>query len=627
MAVTTRKRKAKAAPSAAKPKKAKAAAKKGDAATKGEEEAPPVTDEHVAAAEALKALAGGSVAGASSVVCVDKFAIASFACTSHIHAPYSPSNTHPRTAADPSTDAVDGSGTKEESGNKIAEPAAEPANAAEAEAEGEGGNQGEKVQVQPSPEDRAPADEPSPSPPKPDPAEVSAAPAVDADASKAEEEEKQPSEDVESAAGKAPEEPSSEPNPDNAVGETTAAPEPSVPAETAELPVTEPKKEEPAVKTETPSPQDPPVSAAPTPGPAAKAEPEIKPEPEAAPAPAPAQPAAAAPQSKPDATPKAQPDVKPAPAPAPAAPSAGAILTETGELSPLYVGRIIGKGGEMIRDLEARSGCRIDVDQNTPTGAPKVVTYRGTRSEIDFAIQLVGLLCAGEKGADVDLPLGKASQRKIYVPGHEVSRIIGSGGSMIRKLQGESKARIQVDHSTGGMDANQRLVTMTGGKSAVAKAEEMINLLVANPGVDSVHALEMMMRGGGPPPQDPYYQNQGHPGAGYYGNPGGGPPQYGNQGAGAQYGRGSYGGAGGRETDVFPCAKTYMGRVIGQRGVTINDLQKRSGCSIQANQNVPAGQDCQIEISGPREGIEMVKQMLNDIITMGPNHPYAGGRE
>ena len=50
---------------------------------------------------------------------------------------------------------------------------------------------------------------------------------------------------------------------------------------------------------------------------------------------------------------------------APVNPAAPATLTnpaqiveEQGQVSPLYVGRVIGKGGEMIRDLQARSGCR-----------------------------------------------------------------------------------------------------------------------------------------------------------------------------------------------------------------------------------------------------------------------------
>jgi rRNA processing protein Krr1/Pno1 len=77
--------------------------------------------------------------------------------------------------------------------------------------------------------------------------------------------------------------------------------------------------------------------------------------------------------------------------------------------------------------------------------------------------------------------------------------------------------------------------------------------------------------------------------------------------------------------EIFHAAKTYMGRIIGQRGVTINDLQKRSGCDIQINQEVPYGQDCEISIKGSRQGIEMAKTMLREIIEMGPNHPYAGG--
>ena len=37
------------------------------------------------------------------------------------------------------------------------------------------------------------------------------------------------------------------------------------------------------------------------------------------------------------------------------------------------------------------------------------------------------------------------------------------------------------------------------------------------------------------------------------------------------------------------------------------------------------GQFCDVNIKGPREGIEMAKQMVDEIITMGPAHPYAGG--
>jgi predicted RNA-binding protein YlqC (UPF0109 family) len=306
--------------------------------------------------------------------------------------------------------------------------------------------------------------------------------------------------------------------------------------------------------------------------------------------------------------------------------AASTILEENDQLPPLHVGRVIGKGGEMIRDLQARSGClRIDVDQNVPPNAPRIISYRGTRHAIDFAKQLVVMLCKTEQGKDANLPLGNAVVKNVFVPSNVIGKIIGRGGEMIRKLQGESMAKIQIDHSTSG-GGGDRLITITGLEESVSKAEEMITFVCANPALDSMQGLDMFLRD----KAQQQYHSQGGGGPNYY------PPF-------PQQQQGQFGGGGGGggypvnnpntattsfvETEMFPCPKTYMGRVIGQKGVTINDLQKRSGCDIQINQHVPAGQDCQISIKGNRGGIEMAKQMLREIIDMGPNHPYAGGRE
>lgn len=321
-----------------------------------------------------------------------------------------------------------------------------------------------------------------------------------------------------------------------------------------------------------------------------------------------------------------------------------AVLEEKGEVSSVYVGRVIGKGGEMIRDLQARSNCRIDVDQNVPVGAPRIITYRGTRKTIDFAKQLVSILCT-EDGKEADLPLGEAKRKQLIVPANVIGKIIGRGGEMIRELQSKSQAKIQVDHSGGaGIDPTTRQVTVTGTDLSVVKAEEMVNFLISNPAMDAMSAIGMLIRekaqgssawGSGPPYPTMPNNGQGMSGKDGYGdNTNGGygqANQYGGYGAsnggfGAQTQQQSQGYYGtGQESDMFPCSKMYMGRVIGQKGITINDLQKRSGCDIQINQDVPPGQDCEITIKGPRSGIESAKSMLNEIIQMGPNHPYAGG--
>ena len=108
-----------------------------------------------------------------------------------------------------------------------------------------------------------------------------------------------------------------------------------------------------------------------------------------------------------------------------------AIISEKADLPVLYVGRIIGKGGEQIRDLQARSSCKIDVDQNVPHGQPRVITYQGPRDKIEFAKQLVGMLCC-DNWKNVDLPLGFATRVKLQVPSHVIGKIIGRGGEMIK---------------------------------------------------------------------------------------------------------------------------------------------------------------------------------------------------
>ncbi|CAJ1966673.1 unnamed protein product [Cylindrotheca closterium] len=339
------------------------------------------------------------------------------------------------------------------------------------------------------------------------------------------------------------------------------------------------------------------------------------------------------------------------------------VIEERGEISALYVGRVIGKGGEMIRDLQARSACRIDVDQNVPPGQPRVITYQGTKKTVDFAKHLVYLLCQ-DNGSEADLPLGEAKREYLVVPASSVGKIIGRGGEMIRDLQSRSQAKIQVDHTGhSGLDVSEKQVTITGTEVAVRKAVEMVLFLVANPLMDAMQSINMLAEeklrtgqqwGSGPP--YPGLQNQGQnmePAAGGYGGYdqqqgyggaqagayGGGGGGYGGAAAAAGAGYagatpayqqqssayGQYGGGGGVEIEMFYAAKNFMGRIIGQKGCTINDLQRRSACDIQINQDVAPGQDCEITIKGSRQGIEMAKQMLREIIEIGPNHPYAGG--
>ena len=260
------------------------------------------------------------------------------------------------------------------------------------------------------------------------------------------------------------------------------------------------------------------------------------------------------------------------------------------------------------------------------------------------SLSKVSTLCTPQ-GNETTLPLGSATRKDLVVPASSVGKIIGRSGEMVRELQSRSQAKIQVDHTAKVYKADTRLVSIVGTPDAVVKAEEMVMFLVANPLMDAMKAIRMLVddkvqRGGrwgsGPPyvnmPNQGYNMaplesgfNQLPPPQQYGGyNQAGQPPGHAFGGPPLQHAFGGYSERG-PETEYFPAAKMYMGRIIGQKGITINDLQKRSGADIQINQDVPAGQDCIVTIKGSRHKIEMAKQMLREIIEMGPNHPYAGG--
>lgn len=167
-----------------------------------------------------------------------------------------------------------------------------------------------------------------------------------------------------------------------------------------------------------------------------------------------------------------------------------------------------------------------------------------------------------------------------------------------------------MDNSQGGPT---RLVTIIGNDLSVKKAEEMVNLLVVNPSMDASTTIDMLIcektQGGSEWGSGPPYTTM--PNNGQF--------------MGSTCSNDVNSMDDGMENEVFYCGKVHMASIIGQKGITINDIQKRSGCNIQIKQNVPAGQDCVVNVRGSRQDIENAREMLIDIIEMGSSHPYAGG--
>jgi len=73
---------------------------------------------------------------------------------------------------------------------------------------------------------------------------------------------------------------------------------------------------------------------------------------------------------------------------------------QTMDLPQRAVGRVIGRGGETIRNIQTQTGAHISIDQNMPDGAPRKLQCSGTPDQIQKALAMVNeiLTEAGDLG-------------------------------------------------------------------------------------------------------------------------------------------------------------------------------------------------------------------------------------
>jgi far upstream element-binding protein len=121
------------------------------------------------------------------------------------------------------------------------------------------------------------------------------------------------------------------------------------------------------------------------------------------------------------------------------------------------VGRIIGRGGSTIRELEMKSGVRVQVD-HAMAGDFKSVKITGPQPAVEHCKVLVAQVLdgggelggaggghGGSMSGAVAAGGGEHTTNVIECPPGIVGRVIGRGGETIRGLQNGSGAHIDVD--------------------------------------------------------------------------------------------------------------------------------------------------------------------------------------
>lgn len=323
------------------------------------------------------------------------------------------------------------------------------------------------------------------------------------------------------------------------------------------------------------------------------------------------------------------------------------MMIQTGK-----VGLVIGKGGETIKNLQERAGCKMVLFQEGEYAhaQEKPLRLSGEYSKVMYGKQIVqDLLTAKElESMNPDKQNQQFNQggayEEVQVPKEAVGFVIGTKGSSINQLQAVTGCRVQFkrDEPSGGSD--HKIATLTGTPQQVADAKqkllETINTHLQRKG-------QPPMGGGpGPMPNRNFQNFQGGPGGprpGWGGGPGG-PPFNGP--GGPRPGWGGHNGPRGwgprgppfNSGPSLPPGHKHMeihvpaakcGLVIGKGGETLKHIHHESKVNIDINREIPTDLPFRVfHVRGTDEQINSACQMIRDKIgdqSISPRPPQNEG--
>lgn len=264
------------------------------------------------------------------------------------------------------------------------------------------------------------------------------------------------------------------------------------------------------------------------------------------------------------------------------------VSTENGtesvvlQISQEKVGQIIGTKGMIIQDIQARSGAKALVNQDFPPGVPREVNISGTSAQVKAAIDLIHRIIEhGPTAIHINSLTGGAfTNTVIECNQQQVSKVIGTGGCNIRDIQAKSGAKIQIEQNFPADVPRQ--IHISGSSLAVTTAAQLIQNLMNSEG----HVLA--------------------------GNIINSSLNSTLSGVSSTSGSGSSLNADIKFSMDVP--KSYVGKLIGKNGETIQMLQRKAGCKMNVDQNVPEGQPCKVNMNGSPHCIDLATRIVQDIL-------------
>ncbi|VFR02765.1 unnamed protein product [Cuscuta campestris] len=181
--------------------------------------------------------------------------------------------------------------------------------------------------------------------------------------------------------------------------------------------------------------------------------------------------------------------------------SVGSEETVYRYLCPLKkIGSIIGRGGEIIKQLREETKSKISIGETRPDCDERVVTIFGSREESNKLEGLEDPVCpahdallkvhdrVANDGAGDDVKESDEKPHvtaKLLVPSDQIGCIIGKGGQIVQSIRSETGAQIRIlkdKHLPACALASDELVQISGEMPVVSKAlHQVATRLHSNP--------------------------------------------------------------------------------------------------------------------------------------------------
>merc|ERR1719433_436503 len=138
------------------------------------------------------------------------------------------------------------------------------------------------------------------------------------------------------------------------------------------------------------------------------------------------------------------------------------------------VGWLKGRQGAMIRDIEGRSGCQVDIDQNHKDLGYNTARMRGglTQKKTAHGLVVAEIMKALEQSGNATDPNLPGIKIEFQLDSQYVGWLKGPRGKVVQHIQVKSATRIDVDQNT--RDRGFAMVKVFGTQEGVRLARALI---------------------------------------------------------------------------------------------------------------------------------------------------------